>query len=79
MENKGAITPQMVTQITQLSPDEISEVSKNVMDATRYGNQAIDELTHLSQCLSDFVETQERYQKVSKHVKNQMRYVGNHL
>lgn len=78
MEN-NAITPQAVTQLTTLQPDEIASVSEQVMDATRIGNRTVDELDNLSRCMSEFVEVQERYYKVAKKVRNQMRYVNNHL
>lgn len=78
MEN-NAITPQAVTQLTALPPDEIASLSEQVMDATKVGNRAVDELDNLSKCMSDFVEVQDRYHKVAQKVKNQMRYVNRHL
>lgn len=78
MEN-NAITPQAVTQLTTLQPDEIASLSEQVMDATRVGNQAVEELDNLSKCMSEFVEVQERYCKAAKKVRSQMRYVNNHL
>lgn len=78
MEN-NAITPQAVNQLTQLSPEEISKASEQVMEATQLGNRTIEELSHLSKCLADFSETQEKYNKTSKHVRDQMRWITNHL
>ena len=78
MEN-NAITPQTVTQLTSLQPEEIASLSEEVMDATQLGNRAVDELDHLSKCMNDFVEVQDRYYKTVKKVKNQMRYVNSHL
>jgi len=79
MEKNIVITPQTITQMTQLGPEEISSLSEQVLDTTQLGNRTIEELTHLGQCLSDFADTQERYNKVSKHVRDQMRYISNHL
>lgn len=78
MEN-NAITPQAITEIAKMEPEEIATMSENVIQATNMGNKTIDELDHLSQCLSDFTETHERYQKISKIVKDKMRYIGSHL
>ena len=78
MDN-NTITPQAVNQITQLTPEEISKASEQVMEATQLGNRTIEELSHLSKCLADFSETQEKYSKTSKHVRDQMRYISNHL
>lgn len=78
MENT-AITPQAVTQITTLQPEDIASLSEQVMDATKMGNRAADELDNLSRCMSDFVEVQERYNKTAQTVRNQMRYINNHL
>lgn len=78
MENT-AITPQAVNKLTELTPEEISAASEQVMEATQLGNRTIEELSHLSRCLADFSETQEKYNKTSKHVRDQMRYISNHL
>jgi len=78
MDN-NTITPQAVNQLTSLTPEEINQASEQVMEATQLGNRTIEELTHLSRCLSDFSETQEKYNKTSKHVRDQMRYISNHL
>ena len=78
MEN-SSITPQMTNEICRLTPEEISKASEDIMTATQVGNRTIEELTHLSRCLADFSETQERYKKTSKHVRDQMRYISNQL
>lgn len=74
-----SITPQLVSQLASLQPEEISSVSEQVMEATQVGNRTVEELEHLGQCLSDFTITQEKYHKVSKSVRDKMRYVSNHL
>lgn len=79
MEESVAITPQAVNQISQMTPEEISQASECIMEATQLGNRTIEELTHLSKCLADYSETQEKYQKTSKHVRDQMRYITNRL
>jgi len=78
MEN-NAITPQVITDLAKMQPDEIAKMSESVIEATNIGNRTVDELDHLSRCLSDFTETHERYQKACKTVKNKMRYIGSHL
>lgn len=78
MEDK-AIMPNDVTAINAASPEEIAKVSESIIAATNITNKAADELQHLSNCLADFSETHERYQKNVKHVKGQMSYLSRHL
>lgn len=73
------ITPAEVSAITTASPEEIVAVSEGVIEATNVTRRAADELQHLSQCLADFAETHERYQKNAKHVRNQMSYLSRHI
>lgn len=77
MEN--AITPAMVNEMTKVPVDEITKLSEEVIEATKITGQAAEELTHLSNCLSDFAQTHEEYQKKAKHVRNQMRYLASHI
>lgn len=74
-----AITPQLINELTSLQPEDISGISEQVMEATKIGNRTVEELEHLGTCLSDFSETQEKYNKVSKQVRDRMRYISNHL
>ena len=79
MENDQAITPQQITNLNKVPPEEIAKLSEDVIDATREMGKANEELDHLSNCLSDLAQTHDEYQKKTKHVKNQMRYLSNHL
>jgi len=71
----NAITTKQVAEITTASPEDISRLSDAVIDATNLTNKANDELDHLSVCLADFADTQEKYQKKVKHVRNQMSFL----
>ena len=79
MENEQAITPQQITNLNKVPPEEIAKLSEDVMDATRVMSNANEELDHLSNCLADLAQTHDEYCKKTKHVKNQMRYLGSHL
>lgn len=67
------ITPQDVTNICKRNPDEISAFSEQVMQANAMLGNITDELYDLSQNVADLYQTKEEYDKVAKHVKQQMR------
>ena len=75
----NAITPAMVNNVKNYPVEDITKLSESVIEATQITNQANEELDHLSDCLSDFAVTQEKYQKKSKTVRNQMRYLASHM
>lgn len=75
----NAITPQMVSEIKNIPAEEIAKLSEDVITATKITNQATEELQHLSQCLADFTDTHEKYQKKASLVRNQMRYLSSHM
>lgn len=67
------LTPRTVTELKQVTPDEISELSVQVMEADKVMKQSTEELEDLSSSLYSLAETKERYDEVSKKVKGQMR------
>lgn len=69
----NALTPRTVTELKQVTPDEISELSVQVMEADKVMKQSTEELEDLSSSLYSLAETKERYDEVSKKVKGQMR------
>ena len=79
MEETKAITPQQITELQSVPPEEIAKMSEDVIEATQVTSRANDELDHLSNCLADFAQTHDEYMKKSKHVKNQMRYISSHM
>lgn len=72
MEEK-ALTPRTVTELKQVTPDEISDLSVQVMEADKVMQQSTEELEDLSSSLYSLAETKERYDELSKKVKGQMR------
>ncbi len=78
MDNE-AITPQMVNEIKGVPPEDIAKLSENVIEATKVTNRATEELKHLSNCLADFTQTHDEYQKKASQVRNQMRYLSSHM
>ena len=78
MEERS-ITPADVTAIKTASPEDIVSMSETVIEATNLTNKANEELKHLSNCLADFAETNDKYQKNVSHVRNQMRCLAKNL
>ena len=69
----NALTPRTVTELQQVTPDEISELSVQVMEADKVMKQSTEELEDLSSSLYSLAETKEKYDEVSRKVKGQMR------
>ena len=67
------IKPEDVTGINKMQPDEIANFSEQVMQADAVLTNVTDELSDLSNCLYNLSQTKEKYDKVAKHVKGQMR------
>lgn len=67
------IKPTDVIGINKMKPEEINAFNEQVMQADSVLLNVTDELTDLSQSLYNLSETHEKYNKVSKHVKSQMR------
>ena len=72
MEEK-ALSPKTVTELKQVTPEEICELSECVMETDKMMNQSTEELEHLSSSLYSLAETKKRYDEVSKKVRGQMR------
>lgn len=69
----NALTPRTVTELKQVSPEEISELSCQVMEADKVMQQCTEELEDLSSSLCSMAETKTKYDEVSKKVRTQMR------
>ena len=67
------VKPTDVTGINKMKPEEINAFNEQVMQADSVLLNVTDELSDLSQSLYNLSETHEKYSKVSKHVKSQMR------
>lgn len=67
------IKPADVTGINKMQPEEINAFNEQVMQADSVLSNVTDELSDLSQSLYNLNETHEKYSKVAKHVKSQMR------
>lgn len=67
------ITPRTITELKQISPDEISAISEQVMEADRFMNESTEELENLSQCLTSLSYSKTKYDEASSKVKKQMR------
>lgn len=67
------IKPTDVVGINKMQPDEINAFNEQVMQADAVLNNVTDELTDLSQSLANLYQTKEKYDKVAKRVKGQMR------
>ena len=76
---ENAITASTVNEIKNISPEEIAEVSKNVIEATNVTHRATEELDHLNACLADFTQTHDEYQKKAKIARDRMRYLSSHI
>ena len=68
-----AITPKTITELKQVTPEEIASISEEVLEADKVMHQTTDELEHLSACLSNLSVTKDKYDEVSGKVKKQMR------
>lgn len=68
-----AITPRTITELKQVAPEEIAAISEGVLETNKVMGQCADEMEELSQSLYDLSATKERYDKISKQVKGQMR------
>jgi len=73
MEETVAITPKTITELKQVTPDEISQISEAVLEADKIMQHSTEELEHLSACLSGLSYTKDKYDEASKKVKTQMR------
>lgn len=69
----NALTPRTVTELKQITPDEISELSTQVMEADKVMQQSTEALEDLSSSLYSLAETKGKYDEASKKVKSQMR------
>lgn len=67
------IKPADVTGINKMQPEEINAFNEQVMQAGAVLDNVTDELKDLSESLYNLHQTREKYEKVSKHVKTQMR------
>ena len=67
------IKPSDVMGIDTMQPEEIASFSEQVMQADSMLSNVTDELSDLSSCLYNLSQTKEKYDKVAKHVKGQMR------
>lgn len=67
------VKPTDITGINKMQPEEINAFNEQVMQADSVLSNVTDELSDLSQSLYSLNETHEKYTKVSKHVKSQMR------
>lgn len=67
------IKPADVTGINKMKPEEINAFNEQVMQADAVLGNVTDELTDLSASLANLYQTKEKYDKVAKHVKGQMR------
>lgn len=70
---ENALTPKTVTELKQITPDEISELSTQVMEADKVMQQSTEALEDLSSSLYSLAETKSKYDEASKKVKGQMR------
>ena len=70
-----AITPKTITELKQVSPEDIAQISENVLEADRIMGQTTDELEHLSACLHNLSITKNKYDEVTGKVKKQMRQI----
>jgi len=68
-----AITPKTITELKQVTPEEIALISEGVLETDKVMTQATEELEHLSACLSNLSYTKDKYDETSGKVKKQMR------
>lgn len=70
-----ALTPRTVTELKQVTPEEISTIAENVMEADKVLRDSTDELEHLSSCLDSLSYSKNKYDEVSKEVKGKLRNI----
>lgn len=75
MEDGNAITPQTITELKQVPPEQIAKISEEVLEADRVIHKANEELEHLSACINNLSITKSQYDEVSGKVKKQMRQI----
>lgn len=73
------IKPEDVTNINKMSSDDIANMSEQVMKADKVLGDVTMEMENLSNCIYSLNQTKEKYDKVARHVKSQMRTMATKL
>lgn len=73
MAKETVLNPQTITLLKQVTPEQLSELSEQVLEAEKVMVHSTDELDHLSNCINDFAYKKAEYDKVASVVKQQMR------
>ena len=71
----NAITPAMVKELKRALPDDVGEIIEGVLAANKVTEQSTAELEHLSMCLSQLAESNEKYNTIVAKVRSQMSYL----
>ena len=74
-----AITPKTITELRQVTPEEIAAISEGVLETDKVMTHTNEELEHLSACLHNLSITKHKYDEISGKVKKQMRSIVTQL
>ena len=79
MAEESAITPKTITELRQVTPEEIACISEGVLETDKVMTHTTEELEHLSACLHNLSITKDKYDEISGKVKKQMRTIVTQL
>lgn len=73
MENTAIISPEQITQLKQVAPEDIEKLSEGIIEVAQTTSRANDALRDLSASLGKLREVREQYDKLIPGIKNTMR------
>ena len=73
MTEETNITPRTITELKQISPDQVSALAEEVLSAERLMTQGKEALDDLSANLTSFAYAKAEFDEVAGKVKRQMR------
>ena len=79
MAEETGITPKTITELKQVSPEELAQMSEDVISCVQSMNNATNELEYLSQNLHCLSAAKELYDKSADKVRTQMRNLMVHI
>lgn len=74
-----SITPRTITELKQISPEQVTAIAEEVLSAERLMTQSKDALEDLSASLNSFAYAKAEFDEVAGKVKRQMRELIPHI